>query len=682
MLLKLPHTSIWKNTIIGAIYLLVAACSLSSLEAQINTYTDAERSKMLKEADDLIRRYSANLNSIASATSEQFRNDDVDATLVYMFESSNTPIYDDLSRSNPEQKTLFARTYLERIHAYYPSGVKFEYSTNLKNPCYQKIDNKNFYLVKAEVFKKVEGILDIDNAMNINRDSVDVYVKFPILQNRPSLKTGPPVIYQILTHKETDCPEVDGVRPPLLAEYEQEYVKERAEIFVNDFALTLNIIGNKKINERYNTLDYFDSEATPVYNDLSPHFLLEGFIAKEYFEYIERWFQEGINFNYRSVKATNILLEDNYVSVEVEVDRVIRVPVKNFRDQQEIKIFVKFPFSGDGRVGMERVTPRIYRIEEKARQTNDRRYLAVGLQLNTADYFGDLNPVNAQFRPNFGLSRIGFGIHATKKINSFAYLRGSIAMGRIVGDDNTSADPSDESGKYRYVRNLHFRNFITEFSLMGIFDLSPNKGLYYRRKSITPYVFAGIGVAFHSPEARGPGILRNTWIPLRDLGTEGQGLPGYAKKYSLVQPVIPVGLGFKFRLDYRWDIALELGLRYTFTDYLDDVSTVYPDPGDFPDNTSYLLSNRTLEPISAFDGSSRQVELDRFINGVSPVITFIGSDGNPYQTVNGYGRKGEQRGSSEVNDLYLFTGFHVSYLLNVGRPRAPLQKPPQYQYEF
>lgn len=681
MLIKIEK-HLWKKVITGLLYLALYFYPSILLQAQINTYTDADRSRMLREADKLVEDYKNNLNSIASATNKQFQNDDINKTLSSFFESSNSPVYDDLSRSNQEKKTVTVRDYLEGIPKYYPGGVKFEYSTNLKNPCYQRINDQNFYVVKAEVFKKLEGILGTDNAMNINRDSIDIYMKFPILQNRPTLKTGLPIIFQIVNHQETICEEsVGDVRPPL-ADYEQEYIKKRAETFVEDYENTLNIIGNKNINERYNTLDYFDSNATPVYNDIAVQFLLNSFIADAYLKYIEQWYQEGIEFKYRTIKATNILLEDTYVSVEVEVDRVIKVPVKDYRDHQEIKIFVKFPFLEDGRVGLERVTPRIYRIEEKARKTEDRNYLAVGLQLNASNYYGDLNPANARFNTDIGLTRVGFGIHAVKKINSFTYLRGSITTGRIVGDDNTSANPNDDLARYRYIRNLHFRNRIWEFSVMAVFDIIPNQGLYYRRRKITPYAFVGIGVALHSPEARGPGVLSNTWVPLRDLGTEGQGQPGYAKKYSLMQPVIPMGLGVKVRLDYRWDLSMEVGMRYTFTDYLDDVSGLFPDPGDLP-NGVYEFTNRTLEPNSVFSGDSRQEQINRLSSNLQlGLITFIGTDGLPYQTFNGYGRKGDQRGGSKVDDFYVFTGFHLNYLLNVGRPKAPLQKTPTYQYDF
>jgi hypothetical protein len=38
-----------------------------------------------------------------------------------------------------------------------------------------------------------------------------------------------------------------------------------------------------------------------------------------------------------------------------------------------------------------------------------------------------------------------------------------------------------------------------------------------------------------------------------------------------------MGIGFKYTIDRRWGISLEYGFRYTFTDYIDDVSKTYYD---------------------------------------------------------------------------------------------------------
>jgi hypothetical protein len=46
-------------------------------------------------------------------------------------------------------------------------------------------------------------------------------------------------------------------------------------------------------------------------------------------------------------------------------------------------------------------------------------------------------------------------------------------ISNLNGDDFESADPEDEIAKYRYIRNLQFRNSILEFSLVGKWIFSP-----------------------------------------------------------------------------------------------------------------------------------------------------------------------------------------------------------------
>ena len=69
---------------------------------------------------------------------------------------------------------------------------------------------------------------------------------------------------------------------------------------------------------------------------------------------------------------------------------------------------------------------------------------------------------------------------------------------------------------------------------------------------MTPFVYLGLGMFYHlhsNPNAEGI-------------------------KYKNLQAAIPMGLGIKYGSG-RYGIALEWGIRKTFTDYLDDVSAYY-----------------------------------------------------------------------------------------------------------
>ena len=67
-------------------------------------------------------------------------------------------------------------------------------------------------------------------------------------------------------------------------------------------------------------------------------------------------------------------------------------------------------------------------------------------------------------------------------------------------------------------------------------------------------------------------------MELKPLYTEGQRINNAnAKSYRRLQLALPIGVGLKYNISPRMAIAAEWAPRKTFTDYLDDVSTVYPD---------------------------------------------------------------------------------------------------------
>jgi hypothetical protein len=82
---------------------------------------------------------------------------------------------------------------------------------------------------------------------------------------------------------------------------------------------------------------------------------------------------------------------------------------------------------------------------------------------------------------------------------------------------------------------------------------------------------------------------------LQPLGTEGQGIANNPDKYSLTQFAVPLGIGMKANLVGNFNIFSELGYRYTFTDYIDDVSTYYADLSTSSNLTSQYYADRSLE---------------------------------------------------------------------------------------
>lgn len=136
---------------------------------------------------------------------------------------------------------------------------------------------------------------------------------------------------------------------------------------------------------------------------------------------------------------------------------------------------------------------------------------------------------------------------------------------QIGGADSLSTVQSDVA------RNLSFSNRLIELQAGVEINLLPVD--VYKFK-FTPYAFAGVAAVYSDPYAYDNEFKK---IYLRDLSTEGQGLPGYPdrKAYSVIHPSFPIGVGLKGFVGKTVMVTAEVGLRYVATDYLDDVSRSY-----------------------------------------------------------------------------------------------------------
>ena len=316
----------------------------------------------------------------------------------------------------------------------------------------------------------------------------------------------------------------------------------------------------------------------------------------------------------------------------------------------------------------------------------NKRYLTLGGSVDVMNYFGDLAPKSQIASTNINLTRPAFTIFASYRTLPNLTLRASLGWGRLQGDDFKSADPYGENGKFRYVRNLSFRNDIKELNFTAAWDFFGNHGTFLNRLSFTPYVFAGIGVFHHNPKGKAPELDKQdnpleeagNWVALRPLGTEGQMSQHYdVKKYSTIQPSIPFGLGLRAKLSKRLDFEFEIGYRFLFTDYIDDVSGNYIDLGGILDPSdpnfrlAQVMSDRSSEPIAAVSGEARDFEA---IESVVQKHTYTSRfDGEQYTVYGGHGsdqHESNNRGFAGDNDIYIVTSFKVSYIISGSFKRA------------
>lgn len=246
----------------------------------------------------------------------------------------------------------------------------------------------------------------------------------------------------------------------------------------------------------------------------------------------------------------------------------------------------------------------------------------IGIFGGGAYYIGDLNPSS-----HFLQTSPAGGVIYRYNFNPRFAVRANFFITRVEGSDAVS--------KFNPERNLSFRSVINDASVVFEFNFLPfiaGNSKY----PFTPYVFAGVTLFHFNPQASldssivdqtGKVLYNSGWYNLQPLGTEGQGTTEYPqrKTYSLTNFAIPFGLGLKFSVFKNTALSLEYGLRRTYTDYLDDVSTTYVDP---------IALSAENTPVSA-------ALADKTITS------------NGKQSVN---TEGKQRGNSKNKDWYSFFG--------------------------
>jgi hypothetical protein len=186
----------------------------------------------------------------------------------------------------------------------------------------------------------------------------------------------------------------------------------------------------------------------------------------------------------------------------------------------------------------------------------------LGLTAGVCYYIGDLNPYkhypNGTALAYGGVFRHNFDEHYALRLQGL--------FGKLRADDADSPDSLQQ------LRNLSFKANLFEASALLEINFFQYRSGGKDKKDWTPFVFAGLAYFRANPKAE----LNGTWYDLQPLGTEGQGSSGGGEPYKVDQVCIPFGAGMKFNF-HRVDLQLEWGLRRTYTDYIDDVSSTYVD---------------------------------------------------------------------------------------------------------
>lgn len=210
----------------------------------------------------------------------------------------------------------------------------------------------------------------------------------------------------------------------------------------------------------------------------------------------------------------------------------------------------------------------------------------IGFTVGGMNYIGDLNGQSLLGKPNVaggGFFRYEFDERWSVRVD--------VDYGHVEGGNPDIIER----------RNLSFRSHIFEAGARAEFNFFP----FSMREDhfpCTPYIFGGLGFFTFNPMAYAKDPMSGDvgWYELRPLGTEGQGTPlaDGRTPYLLKQLCMPFGLGVKWHPFKSLTISAEYGWRKTWTDYLDDVSTVYVDNEELANYNGALaaaLADRSSE---------------------------------------------------------------------------------------
>lgn len=242
-----------------------------------------------------------------------------------------------------------------------------------------------------------------------------------------------------------------------------------------------------------------------------------------------------------------------------------------------------------------------------------------------SNYQGDIQS------KRFTLNQAGgsFGAQVIYEMSPRISLRGGLMYGKVKAGDAKSENAAQVKRNLSFQSNIFEGHAGVEIHLLDIYA-----------KKISPYLFGGIALYKYNPftfNATGRKVY------LQPLSTEGQGLQAYPdrKPYKLTQFSIPFGGGVRLAVSDNLRLGFEIGLRKTFSDYLDDVSDKYADQ-------VRLLDERGQESV---DLAYRGDEL---------------AGGAPYPTEN------DLRGNPKSKDWYYFAGITIGIrLLGEGESYNP-----------
>ncbi len=170
----------------------------------------------------------------------------------------------------------------------------------------------------------------------------------------------------------------------------------------------------------------------------------------------------------------------------------------------------------------------------------------IGMEIGGYNYIGDLVR-----NYNFSNHSLGAQFFLRKHLNDAFSIRWSVGIGQLKGEDDQAFDVFSANRSASFESNLQNLDLNFEYHFLD-----------YRNEKLqqywTPYLFFGAGL-------------------YRLEGTDN-----FGNSYDAsVNMRIPIGFGFKFKLNRRWILGVATSAIKTFSDEIDNVSALSPNIKDY-----------------------------------------------------------------------------------------------------
>ncbi|MBL7814051.1 MAG: outer membrane beta-barrel protein [Saprospiraceae bacterium] len=181
-----------------------------------------------------------------------------------------------------------------------------------------------------------------------------------------------------------------------------------------------------------------------------------------------------------------------------------------------------------------------------------------GLMLGASVYTGDIEVSPANFAPQ---TSPAVGIFVRQHVSEKFAVRGLIAIGGVKADEKKYPTSSE-----REKRGFNFKGTVAELSILP--EWRP-----FSLGNVHFLLFAGVNAIYVNPKSN-----------FNDQSSSSSSvvLEDQSQKYPKIAVGIPIGGGLQWYINETTALGAELGMRKTFTDYLDGFSaTTNPESKDY-----------------------------------------------------------------------------------------------------